>query len=181
MRVSVSIALLLFATALLFGCERADTQGEYGTNEAGALPTYSLKGVTHFQYENGILRQRVDFDQGDYYEDLQELRIENCRFVYYDCDGTVVSRGHSKKANLFIRESRLVAEEDVVIVSEVNRGRLETDYLEWQGDESRFVTEEFVTITRYNGDILQGIGMITDVALNYVTIKSDVKGSFQTE
>jgi hypothetical protein len=38
-----------------------------------------------------------------------------------------------------------------------------------------------VTITRKNGDILQGIGMITDVALRYVQVKKDVKGKIKTE
>ena len=59
--------------------------------------------------------------------------------------------------------------------------RLQTDYLEWRGKSSQFVTDSFVTITRENGDTLQGTGMITDVALNYVTVKNNVRGSMEAE
>ena len=58
---------------------------------------------------------------------------------------------------------------------------LKTDYLEWRGDSSQFVTDSFVTITRENGDTLQGTGMITDLALNYVTVKRNVRGNMEVE
>jgi LPS export ABC transporter protein LptC len=175
------LSILLFML-VLSGCSQRGGQGaDRGKAEPEAVPAYSLEDVTHYQYDDGVLRLKVNFDRGAYYDDRQELRIENCMFVYYDSDGNEVSTGRSRRATIHRESSQLIAEEDVVIVSEVNRGRLETDYLEWRGDESQFVTESYVTITRDNGDTLQGVGMITDMALNYVTIKRDVRGSFEAQ
>jgi LPS export ABC transporter protein LptC len=176
-----SLSILSFFL-LLFGCsQRNSRELRDSQKEPAILPAYSLERVTHYQYEAGVLRLRVNFDWGAYYEDRRELRIENCTFVYYDNDGSEISSGRSKKATIYRDTSRLVAEENVVIVSKINRGMLETDYLEWRGDDSQFVTESYVTITRHNGDTLRGVGMITDVALNYVTIKRDVRGSFEAD
>ena len=159
-------------------------KGDFSADSADnreVLPSYSLEDVTHYQYEAGSLMLKIMFEQGSFYDEQQELRVEKCRFVYYDIDGNRVSTGRSRKAVLYKGRSQLVAEDDVVVISEENGGMLQTDYLEWRGDSAQFVTESFVTITRQNGDILQGIGMITDVALNYVTIKRDVRGSIESE
>ncbi len=155
------------------------TAGSTGNREV--LPSYSLEDVTYYQYEAGSLMLKIMFEQGSFYDEQQELRVEKCRFVYYDIYGNMVSTGRSRKAVLYKGRSQLVAEDDVVVISEENGGMLQTDYLEWRGDSAQFVTESFVTITRQNGDTLQGIGMITDVALNYVTIKRDVRGSIESE
>ncbi len=173
-----TLVILIIGTA--FGCSQRDRENE--PDSAGApeiLPTYSLEDVTHYQYEAGNLMLKVMFEHGDFFDELQELRVENCRFVYYDIYGNRVSTGHSRKAILYEGNARLVAEDNVVVISEENGGRLETDYLEWRGDSAQFITESFVTITRENGDTLQGIGMITDVALNYVTVKRNVRGSLE--
>jgi LPS export ABC transporter protein LptC len=174
--------LILTVLFLLPACSRSrDAELKNEVKDAENLPAYKLQDVTHYQYEEGILRLELTFERGSYFTNRDELRVENCSFVYYDIDGEKVSTGSSKEAVLFKNKSLLIAQNDVVVVSEVNRGKLETEYLEWKGKVDRFVTDQFVTMTRENGDTLQGIGMITDVALNYVTIKKDVKGSFGTE
>ena len=175
-----SLAILLLYTFL--GCTRSDRKSEAGSGEVPVvLPAYSLEAVTHYQYEAGKLKIMVMFEYGDFFEELGELRVEKCRFVYYDSNGDSVSSGHSNKATLYEGNSLLAAEDNVVVTSEENRAMLKTDYLEWRGDSSQFVTDRFVTITRENGDTLQGTGMITDLALNYVTVQRDVKGSMEAE
>jgi len=164
------------------GCTQRDAKSESKSTEtSGMLPAYSLEQVTHYQYEAGKLKIKVMFENGDFFEELQELRVEKCRFVYYDSNGDSVSSGHSNKATLYEGNSLLVAEGNVVVTSEENRAMLKTDYLEWRGDSSQFVTDRFVTITRENGDTLQGTGMITDLALNYVTVNRNVKGNMEAE
>ena len=148
---------------------------------AEETPDYKLRDVVHYTYQEGDLRVMMEFENGLYYADVEELHIENCSYVYYDRFGEVESRGKSRRATLYEDDSYLEAEDDVVVISEVNGTKLETDYLEWYGTRDQFVTESFVTVTRTNGDILQGIGMTADVALNYVTIKKDVRGSVRNE
>jgi len=137
---------------------------------------YVIKDVIHYSYEHGILKLKIEFEHGEYYSDKDQLFVENCSFVYYDNSGEAVSKGSSKRARFFEGDSLLVADEDVEVVSEINRGKLNTEYLEWHGVDNKFITPSFVTFTRENGDILSGKGMIADVGLRVITINKDVRG-----
>ena len=181
MKISGVVLFILMLLALS-GCAQRGRKGETkSTDTSEMLPSYSLEDVTHYQYEAGNLKSKIMFQKGDFFEELQELRVEKCRFVYYDSNGNSVSNGHSDKATLYEGKSLLVAEDNVVVISEENRATLQTDYLEWRGDSSQFVTDRFVTIIRENGDTLQGTGMITDLALNYVTVKRNVEGIMEAQ
>ena len=147
--------------------------------EETLVPDYILYGVVHHHYEDGSRKVKVLFDKGRYYSDGAELLVENCRFVYYDRKGDVVSRGSSNGARLFADGTQLVAEENVIVISEENGGRLDTEYLEWHGDTNQFTTDRFVTIIQKNGDTISGIGMVADAGLKRVRIKQDVRGSFR--
>jgi LPS export ABC transporter protein LptC len=147
----------------------------------GPVPRYSLEQVQHFHYQQGDLRVKVAFEHGEFFSESGELRVEKCSFVYYDSSGAPLSRGSSQRAVLFENRSRLEASRDVEIVSAVNGATLRTEHLVWEGGENRFTTEEEVLITRENGDILQGVGMVADVALNVVTIQRNVHGRIRPE
>jgi LPS export ABC transporter protein LptC len=167
--------------AVLSGCAGVRTEKKTAAKTEGEiqLPEYILRGVTHSFYENEVIKVRVNFERGAYFAGRQELAVENCAYIYYDSKGNVLSRGRSRKATLFSGSSRLVAEDDVVVVSEVNGGVLKTARLEWQGEKNQFSTNDFVTVTRVNGDMISGKGMIADLALRVVTIKRNVKGHFR--
>jgi len=175
------IVLLLIFLLPLSGSGIKSREGYVASPQSRntVLPEYILKEVRHYHYEEGVLRMEASFEAGEYYASSGELYIENCNFLYYDKNGTLVSRGSSEKARLYGDRSLINAENNVLIVSEVNGTLLETDYLEWHGEDERFVTESDVVITRKNGDMLSGRGMIADLALRFITIKSDVKGSFR--
>jgi LPS export ABC transporter protein LptC len=163
-----------------YGVKNDRDDVEY-SDDGSVVPDYILHDVIHFHYEEGFLKVKVNFEKGNYYNEQGELRVENCQFVYYDINNEVVSRGSSNKAKLYSNDSVLVAEENVVVISEENKGKLETEYLEWHGDENQFTSDRFVKITQENGDTISGVGMIADVGLKKVTIKKDVKGSFREE
>ncbi|UCB47223.1 MAG: LPS export ABC transporter periplasmic protein LptC [Spirochaetota bacterium] len=183
MRISLIFVLtvMLFFFALLFpgyGMKK-DVDEVEDIDEGTEIPDYILHDVIHFHYEEGSLKVKVNFEKGNYYNDQGELRVENCQFVYYDIDNDVVSRGSSDRAKLYSDDSKLVAEENVVVISEENKGKLETEYLEWHGNDNQFTSDRFVKITQENGDTISGVGLIADVGLKRVTIKKDVKGSFK--
>jgi LPS export ABC transporter protein LptC len=176
---NAAVALLLFALLSQgYAMKKGGEEVEHA-EEGTIIPDYILNDVIHFHYEEGILKVKVVFEKGNYYNNQGELRVENCKFVYYDIDSDVISRGSSKKATLYTDGSKLIAEENVVVISEENKGKLETEYLEWHGNENQFTSDRFVKITQENGDTISGVGMIADVGLKRVTIKKDVKGSFK--
>jgi LPS export ABC transporter protein LptC len=145
------------------------------------LPDYILNDVIHYQYDSGKLKVKVTFVNGSFSRGEDELHVENCSFEYYDNNEVVIARGSAKEARVFRGRSEIIADGNVVVVSEVNGARLETDHLEWHGNNNQFTTESFVTITRTNGDIVQGYGMISDVALRYIRIKKNVRGIIRSD
>lgn len=166
---------------VLNGCGgKASRLSEEQSDASGArVPDYIIHDVIHYYYEDGIKKTQIIFEEGDYYSDEEELYVENCSFIYYDIDGEINSRGRSERAIVFNNGSIILAEENVVVTSETNGAVLETEYLEWHGDKEQFITDRFVTITRTNGDTISGIGLLSDVALRFVSIHEDVKGSFE--
>lgn len=178
------VSFFLFFSIILSSCgtPTSPQQDHQPINtEDTLIPQYVARDVVHYHYENGVLKVKVRFMKGAFYNATQELYVENCDFVYYDITGAVVSHGSSKRAILYDDEARLFSEGDVVVVSEINRGKLETDSLEWYGDKDQFITDSFVTITRENGDIATGYGFVADTALRYVTIKKNVRGSIRED
>jgi LPS export ABC transporter protein LptC len=175
------LACAALALLILAGCgmDRGKKSAAEAAGGETQLPEYVLRGVTHSLYEEGVLKLQVAFEKGAYFADRRELAVEKCAYVYYDSEGNVLSRGRSKRATLFSDVPRLVADDDVVVVSEVNGGVLETGHLEWLGRSNQFTTNDFVTVRRLNGDMISGKGMVADLALRVVTIKRNVKGQFQ--
>jgi len=176
------LTISFMAVVLFAGCRTEEQKQISQTRQTEKeLPHYSLTNVTHYHYEQDKLRVKVIFERGDFFSRENELHVENCSFVYYDRDGRKLSNGSSKRAVLYENSSLLIAEDDVVVFSAVNDARLDTEYLEWIGSEDRFSTDRFVKITRENGDILTGMGMDADVALRFITIRKNVKGSIRSE
>ncbi len=173
--------VLVFLFIVLNGC--GGKASRLSEEESGAsrkrIPDYIIHDVTHYYYEGGIKKTEIIFDEGDYYSDEEKLYVENCSFIYYDIDGEINSRGRSERAIVLNNGSIILAEENVVITSETNGAVLETEYLEWHGGQEQFITDRFVTITRTNGDTISGIGLLSDVALRFITIHKNVKGSFE--
>ncbi|KPJ81986.1 MAG: hypothetical protein AMS17_19215 [Spirochaetes bacterium DG_61] len=177
----LSAVLFLFLLLPVFGGGKkgTDVSDTSFSGQEQTLPEYELRGVRHYHYEDGVLQFEVTFEEGEYFAGSQELYVENCHFVYYDKNKAIISRGSSRSARIYGERTLVIAEKDVVIVSDVNGTVLETDYLEWHGEEEKFITESPVRITRKNGDTISGRGMVADLALRFITIQSDVKGSFK--
>jgi len=174
--------IVIILALIITSCGKNDNKNREDQkllNDNWPLPDYVLNDVIHYHYEDGYLKLKVEFESGYFYNTSEDLYVENSRFVYYDINRKNVSKGSSRKAKLIRSQSELIAEDNVIIISEINGCKLETEYLEWHEDNDQFNTDRFVKITRPNGDILTGVGLIADVSLQIVTIKSDVKGSFK--
>jgi len=171
----------LFFTIICYASGNKEPERAVSTSQATDIPDYVLHDVIHYQYDSGVLKVKVIFEGGSFSRGEEELHVENCSFEYYDSNEVVISRGSAKEATLFRGRSELIADGDVVVVSELDGAKLETDHLEWHGKNNQFTTESFVTITRVNGDIIQGYGMISDVALRYIKIKKNVRGIIKSK
>jgi LPS export ABC transporter protein LptC len=178
-----SFGIILLICISLSGClsQGKENQINQNSDSPDPAPDYIFQDVTHYYYEDGIKKTMIMFESGEYYSEGEELYVENCTYIYYDIDGNVNSRGSSDRAKIFNNGSLIISEDNVVIISETNNAVLETEYLEWHADEEQFVTDRFVTVTRTNGDIITGYGMLADLAIRFVTINKDAKGSFKED
>ncbi|HUT66189.1 MAG TPA: LPS export ABC transporter periplasmic protein LptC [Spirochaetota bacterium] len=173
----VCLFVLVFVPVVAVCSAGKEDGAEAPDEDAEKVPDYVFHDVVHHHYEDGVRKIKVIFETGRYFSD--ELLVENCRFVYYDRKGEVVSKGSSRRAKLNAEGTELIAEEDVVVISEENKGRLDTEYLEWHSSDNQFTTDRFVKITQENGDTISGVGMVADIGLKRVTIKRDVRGSIR--
>ena len=55
---------------------------------------------------------------------------------------------------------------------------LRTETLMWDNGKEKLLTEDFVTITRANGDVIRGYGLEADRNLERAVIKRLVRGEF---
>lgn len=176
-RTFIAMLILLFTVS---GCsiyeKKAKAVRNYPEGEEKRQSDYVLEGVTHFHYENGILKVLIEFKLGYYYKREDELEMFDCKFKYFNKAGDLVSHGKAESALLYSVKSRLIARGNVVVTSETNGATLKTDELEWDGDEEKFFTESEVEITSKKGDVITGRGMVADIALRFVKIKYNVRG-----
>jgi len=178
-RTGIGCAVCAFSILILLtGCEKTSRPGDSRAKDEQqeTLPAYVLKDVTYYYYRDGYLQVKIAFETGEYYAEADELRIDNCAFLYYDINENILSRGRSKRATIHADRSLIIAEDEVVIISELNGGVLKTDHLEWHGNKEQFLTESYVNLTRKNIDSITGTGMVADIALRKVTIKKNVRG-----
>jgi LPS export ABC transporter protein LptC len=178
-RFTVYLFIFLLVPLVLVCGKKDEVYGEEAEEDVTQVPDYVFYDVIHHHYEDGVKKVKIIFEKGRYLSVSNELMVDKCRFVYYDRKGEIVSSGSSKRATLFTDGTMLIAEEDVVVISEETKGRLDTEYLEWHGNENQFTSDRFVTITQENGDTISGVGMVADIGLKRVTIKRDVRGSFR--
>jgi len=178
----VNISLLLLILLFVTDCKKVvklSSKTSINSNKKyykQKVPDYIVYDVTHYHYNEGKISVQLKFKKGTYFSDDALLKIENCDFIYYDKNGDVSSKGHANRADLYMQDSYMKAWDDIKVESIKNGAILNTSYLEWNGDNDNFVTDKAVVITQKNGDSISGIGMVTDIALSYATIKKNVKG-----
>ena len=174
--------ILMLCLLNLYGCKEAVRYKGKSSIETKnpqkkqKIPDYIIYDVKHYHYNKGKLSVVIDFKKGVYFSDESLLKIENCSFIYYDKNGLISSKGHADRASLYMQKSFMKAWDNIEVESVKNGTKLNTSYLEWDGNKDIFITDKPVTIKRKNGDTISGIGMEADIALNIVTIKKNVKG-----
>lgn len=79
-----------------------------------------------------------------------------------------------------VRETsgKMMAFGHVVAYSE-DSTKLETEQLNWDAKADKIQTNEYVRITRPNGDVITGYGLETDQRMNRLKILKQVKGTVQ--
>lgn len=127
-----------------------------------------------FLYKAGRKTTDLTADEIQQYTRLDSTIAVHIAADFFDSTGAWVSTLTAKKGYIKEKNNYLAVSGSVVVVGQ-NSARLETEYLVWDADHDKVVTDSFVTITRSH-DVLRGYGLETDPALKNIIIKRQVSG-----
>jgi LPS export ABC transporter protein LptC len=171
-----TIVLAIVISAIVGGCsdDKAyrDTTATVTSNR---LQPDQVTSKAHiFLYKAGRKTTDLTADEIQQYTRLDSTIATNINADFFDSTGAWVSNLTAKKGYIREKNNYLAVSGSVVVVGQ-DSARLETEYLVWDADHDRVVTDSFVTINR-NHDVLRGYGLETDPALKNTTLKRQVSG-----
>lgn len=161
---------------LLTGCdeEKPFRESSDAVSAGKVLPDQVTSNAHIYLYRAGRKTTDLIADEIQKYTRLDSTIAIHMTAEFYDSTGARIStltadRGFVREKDNFMRVAG-----SVVVIGQ-DSVRLETEYLEWDAERDRVVTDSFVTITR-NNDILHSYGMETDPGLKNTTLKKKVSG-----
>jgi LPS export ABC transporter protein LptC len=171
-----ALALAIALLAVAGGC--SDDKPYRETTSTAAtdrlLPDQVTSKAHIFLYKAGRKTTDLTADEIQKYTRLDSTIATNIAADFFDSTGTWVSNLTARKGYIREKNNYLAVSGSVVVVGQ-DSARLETEYLVWDADHDKVVTDSFVTITR-NHDVLRGYGLETDPALKNTTLKRQVSG-----
>ncbi len=165
----------LFITSVLMGCGELSEEQSKQVDEAlqdSLTSTTETWDVDMDIIEEGEKKVRVQGSYAATYttSDLNETRIKGPVTIHvYDSTGAIKTHVFSDRAVYKSDDAIFELYGDVRVDTEDNR-HLESEYLEWNQDQNRISTPEFVIITTPT-DSLAGTGYESTTDLTDYTIK----------
>ena len=162
---------VLLATA--FGCRTQD--GELtSTGESSQGNSEGMRGVSLSSYNIGDTQWILHADSASVFRERKRVEADRVRVDFYENDDHV-SVLTSETGVLNQATDDLEARGDVKVLTDEGE-LLETEVLFWDHRRSRIHTDAFVKMTS-GENVLTGIGLETDPALNDFELKSEIRGT----
>lgn len=165
-------AVGIFALSLLLSCVGCHSTEEPAPSAANAEgPDQEGWNSKVTVTSNGKIAAHVQYGHMEKYSKKQQtLFDEGIAVDFYNTKGEHTSFLTAAKGLLFEDTNDVEAYENVVAKSDSGI-TLRTQKLKWLNRTQKIVTDDFVTITRPNGDTLHGRGFESDQNLKNWTIK----------
>lgn len=169
----VYLFILLSCCFSLLSC------GEKGQNavtekKLTPLPDAEIVDFITRGYKNGSLSWYIKAKKADIYNNKRITRFFFLHLYNYGKDGSLKSTASANEGTLWEETEDILLKGDVMILNE-EKTLLETDSLKYVRREKKIKTSARVKITRKNGDILRGKGLIADIGLKKLEILSQVR------
>ena len=165
------IALLALAAAA--GC-RTEEATPTSNDSAVRPPSEGMRGISLQNFREAATRWVLQADTASVFREKKRVEAEWVVIDFYEGDDHV-SRLTADRGILEQNTDDLEVRGNVRVTSD-DGALLETEVLFWDHQASRIHTDEFVRITR-GGDVLTGVGLVTDPGLDRVEIKREVRGT----
>jgi LPS export ABC transporter protein LptC len=174
-RIFVIAALAGFLALLVLGCgeDKVSSEGVENLTE-GVQPDQVTHNAHIFLYKAGHKTTDLTADEIRQFTTLDSAVANNLTVDFFDTTGARVSTLTAREGYIREKDQYLAVTGSVVVIGE-DSVRLETEYLEWDGDKDSVVTDSFVTVID-KGDTLMSYGFQSDPRLKDVTFKHRVSG-----
>jgi LPS export ABC transporter protein LptC len=173
MKLDRIILFILTATLLPLACTETDKRPP--RQESSSYPDSRLVDAEIVFTQEGKQSVNIYAKHIDRWEKNDSTEADTVEVIFYDKEG---NRSSDLKANRgIIREKteKVSLFGDVVAVNN-DSTVLKTQSLFWNPETQLITTEDYVEITRRDGDILTGYGMKADRNLEEIQILKDVSG-----
>jgi LPS export ABC transporter protein LptC len=172
----IAVAMMIVTVALAAGCgdDKPYRETTAAVSSTKLQPDQVTSKAHIFLYKAGRKTTDLTADEIQQFTRLDSTIAVNIAADFFDSTGAWVSNLTAKKGYIREKNNYLAVSGSVVVVGQ-DSARLETEYLVWDADHDKVVTDSFVTITR-NQDVLRGYGLETDPALKNTTLKRQVSG-----
>ena len=167
--------ILFFIFVLCFylvGCSEEDLPlGKSALKSA--QPEQELREFNIVQTNNGKKQWELEAQEAQVYEKTDQAIAKDIKVKFFE-DEVVSSILTAEKGILNTDSGDMEVEGNVVVISLVQKSKIETEKLWYIAKEEKIVSDKFVKQTREDA-IITGYGFETDPGLRKVVIKKDVK------
>lgn len=155
---------LIVGGLLLAGCD-PQSQPPLAEDEiAGMKADQVMFGVEHYITANGVVRGLLNADTAFMYEDSALVRVRPVDLVLYNDQGSVAGTVTARSGVLNTRTQLMTATGDVVVQSEQQGEKIETEELHFDPNRDRIWSVVATTIHR-GGTVLNGSGFTSNTRL----------------
>lgn len=159
--------------------------GVSACQDTGATPPVTAKaapdtadqtmfGVRLVLSDHGVQRALMQADTAFTYEDNTHTELRNVRSTFFSETGVKNATLTSRQGTYNVRTGNMEARGNVVVISEDGR-RLETPQLRYDPGRNEISGDSVFVLTR-PGDVLEGIGFLTDPNLTRINVKANAHG-----
>lgn len=166
-----SYVIVLFLPLIFFSCAEKNGLGEKAPEKE--YPDVEIVDFVTRSYKGGKVSWHIKAKKGEIYSSRKITKLFEFNLYNYDDKGSLVSTASALEGILWEDTEDIFLKGSVVLLNE-DKTVLETDTLKFIQKENKIRTRDWVKITRANGDVLRGKGLIGDMGLKKMEILSRV-------
>ena len=168
----LNVAYLLLFCILFISCDNVTEKFEKDDTNNIDVPDQVCYNMEFVFFDSNTTKTIINSKRARVYNDKKETILDGEVFVrFYNANGIHNGTLTADVVNIDDETKDMVAENNVVVISNDNQTKLETSKLNWQQSSQKIHTDVYVKITSPN-EIIEGIGLISDEHLsNYKIFK----------
>jgi LPS export ABC transporter protein LptC len=168
------LVVLALGTAASVACQDPGATPPVGARAASDTADQTLFGIRLVLADHGVQRALLQADTAFTYQDNTQTDLRVVRSTFYTEAGVKEGTLTSREGTYSSRSGTMEARGNVIVIAEDGR-RLETAQLRYDPQRNEISGDSAFVLTR-PGDVLSGIGFVTDPNLTRIRVDSAASG-----